>query len=654
MSFKTEVVIDCRGHLLGRLASVVAKEVLNGQRVVCVRTEDINISGSLFRNKLKFAEFRRKKMSSNPKQGPLHYRAPAKIFWRTVRGMVPHKTPRGAAALDRLKTYEGIPHPYDRKKRMVVPACLKVLRIRPERKFCKLGDLSDQNGWKHAKLVERLEGQRKVKSAAFHKKKTTATRAFTKAQAAAKLDKADAISKTGIQGNQENIESLSAALEILNKKHSSLSDAVKSDKAAFDSHVQKHGELVQELKERHERFKAFEAESLESNRKFCASLSNLESRILQIQGNMAQNRAEAQKTHDDSVRVLSDHLEVHDEKLRNAAETFQEHDRRLSLQQEQVVECGENTSKLVKHSDQKRIMDVQSLRNEVDQTSADNSRNSRLISQLQDIIYVRPPSGDAKNHVETLLADMSMTLRRATRLEGLLGLDPLTEDGDDDAGKMVNGILLSNSQIEDFKKSFSAFDSNNSGSISVSELNNVLKTLGYELEDDMVELIVRDIDPDHSGEIVFDEFCSMMSKMLGPDGKVDVNGYLRHLAEQAKRDAKQNQMTELLPILKRDVEQHTSVIQLEQSKLSNTTQRVRSLESDQSALALEVDKLRKGVNANNEYWKGLSQGLKETKRTVTIHGDGAMLPSPTNLRNLPPLELRASTSPSNATRSARS
>jgi hypothetical protein len=26
--------------------------------------------------------------------------------------MVPHKTARGAAALDKLKTFEGIPHPY--------------------------------------------------------------------------------------------------------------------------------------------------------------------------------------------------------------------------------------------------------------------------------------------------------------------------------------------------------------------------------------------------------------------------------------------------------------------------------------------------------------------------------------------------------------
>ena len=30
----------------------------------------------------------------------------------TIRGMVPHKTARGAAALDKLKTFEGIPHPY--------------------------------------------------------------------------------------------------------------------------------------------------------------------------------------------------------------------------------------------------------------------------------------------------------------------------------------------------------------------------------------------------------------------------------------------------------------------------------------------------------------------------------------------------------------
>lgn len=50
--------------------------------------------------------------------------------------MVPHKTARGAAALERLKLFEGIPPPYDRKKRMVVPEALRVLRLKPGRKYC--------------------------------------------------------------------------------------------------------------------------------------------------------------------------------------------------------------------------------------------------------------------------------------------------------------------------------------------------------------------------------------------------------------------------------------------------------------------------------------------------------------------------------------
>lgn len=49
-------------------------------------------------------------------------------------GMLPHKTFRGKEALDRLKVFEGIPPPYDKQKRMVVPSALKVLRLKPRRK----------------------------------------------------------------------------------------------------------------------------------------------------------------------------------------------------------------------------------------------------------------------------------------------------------------------------------------------------------------------------------------------------------------------------------------------------------------------------------------------------------------------------------------
>lgn len=43
------------------------------------------------------------------------------FFWR----MIPHKTKRGEAALARLKVYEGVPPPYDKMKRMVIPDALK-------------------------------------------------------------------------------------------------------------------------------------------------------------------------------------------------------------------------------------------------------------------------------------------------------------------------------------------------------------------------------------------------------------------------------------------------------------------------------------------------------------------------------------------------
>jgi two-component system phosphate regulon sensor histidine kinase PhoR len=49
--YEKEIVIDGKGHLMGRLASLVAKQILNGFHVTVVRCEEINISGPFFRNK---------------------------------------------------------------------------------------------------------------------------------------------------------------------------------------------------------------------------------------------------------------------------------------------------------------------------------------------------------------------------------------------------------------------------------------------------------------------------------------------------------------------------------------------------------------------------------------------------------------------------
>jgi large subunit ribosomal protein L13Ae len=63
------IVVDARHHMLGRLSSIIAQELLNGP-------------------KMKYLRFLRKRMNTKPSHGPIHFRSPAKILWRTIRGYV--------------------------------------------------------------------------------------------------------------------------------------------------------------------------------------------------------------------------------------------------------------------------------------------------------------------------------------------------------------------------------------------------------------------------------------------------------------------------------------------------------------------------------------------------------------------------------------
>lgn len=152
--------------------SHIPQQALNGQKVVVVRCELINVSGSFFRMKLRYHNFLHKRHLVNPKKsGPFHFRAPSKILFRAIRGMLPHKTARGAAAIQRIKLFEGVPPPYDKKKKMVVPNALRVLRLKPGRKFCTIKRLSHEVGWGYKDVVDRLEEKRITKAAAFHERK---------------------------------------------------------------------------------------------------------------------------------------------------------------------------------------------------------------------------------------------------------------------------------------------------------------------------------------------------------------------------------------------------------------------------------------------------------------------------------------------------
>lgn len=110
MNIDREIVVNAEGAVVGRLASKVAKLLLNGYRVYVVNIEKAVITG---RKKRVLEDFTKRlwiKSNVNPRRhGPFKPRSPEGIFRRVVRGMLPRRKPRGKEAFRRLRVYRGIP-----------------------------------------------------------------------------------------------------------------------------------------------------------------------------------------------------------------------------------------------------------------------------------------------------------------------------------------------------------------------------------------------------------------------------------------------------------------------------------------------------------------------------------------------------------------
>lgn len=179
-------VVDLKGHVFGRAAAIIAKQLLLGRRVTAVRVDELNLSGSEIRNKIKWLNFLRKRHLTNPKKGPFHNRAPSEIFCRAVRGMLPFRTKRGHQALRRLVAYDGIPANVANKgTRYVIPKASSSTRLRAERSKTILGNMCQHLGWKYAPIVRQLETARKAKAARFHKRTAKLRQAWKSARAEA-------------------------------------------------------------------------------------------------------------------------------------------------------------------------------------------------------------------------------------------------------------------------------------------------------------------------------------------------------------------------------------------------------------------------------------------------------------------------------------
>ena len=92
----------------------------------------------------------------------------------------------------RLKVFEGVPAPYDTKKREVIPDALRAVKLSSFRKFCKLGDLSKEVGWGKKELIDNLQNKRRERAEAWHKKRVGQANTVRKALNLKEIDKVKA------------------------------------------------------------------------------------------------------------------------------------------------------------------------------------------------------------------------------------------------------------------------------------------------------------------------------------------------------------------------------------------------------------------------------------------------------------------------------
>ncbi|KAI5189337.1 large subunit ribosomal protein L13Ae [Nematocida sp. AWRm77] len=164
-----KLVIDGKGHIVGRLAAHVAKELREGAEVIVVRAEGTVFSSPIDRMLKIYKDKRAKRCLVNPAKGPFHFKEPSRCFKRVVRGMLNYKKTMGGEAFNRLHVFDGIPLEHEMSERMVFPKALAETKLNPTSKRCTLGQVCTKMGWNHAAILQKFEEQRKARIAVVAK-----------------------------------------------------------------------------------------------------------------------------------------------------------------------------------------------------------------------------------------------------------------------------------------------------------------------------------------------------------------------------------------------------------------------------------------------------------------------------------------------------
>ncbi len=130
-------IIDGRNAVLGRLGSIVAQRIMDGEEIVVVNAESILVTGE---RDMVFADYKARvdRGDTTKRKGPFYPRRADLLFKRSVRGMIPWTTTSGREAYRRLHVYVGTPKQFADAETVKIEDAMKKING----KYTTLGAIS--------------------------------------------------------------------------------------------------------------------------------------------------------------------------------------------------------------------------------------------------------------------------------------------------------------------------------------------------------------------------------------------------------------------------------------------------------------------------------------------------------------------------------
>jgi large subunit ribosomal protein L13 len=137
------MIIDATNSIVGRIATVAAKQALLGEDIVIVNCEKAYITGG---KKFITDDYLRKRKQGTWATGPFYHRQPDRLVRRIIRGMLPHKQEKGKSAFNRIMCYIGVPEEFKNQKFEVIENA-QISKV-PNLKYISIGEISKSLGAK--------------------------------------------------------------------------------------------------------------------------------------------------------------------------------------------------------------------------------------------------------------------------------------------------------------------------------------------------------------------------------------------------------------------------------------------------------------------------------------------------------------------------